>query len=669
MPTDSTTLDPQTPLNSPPPDATEVVASDSSPITEPVTEPTTESADERETRLAKLTLEDFLVSTLLSRGRAIKSAELNAASEGFSLTRAGLREGLEGTQQVVLVDRDWELPLRLRIKSIPRDQRGRSPLETSLKALLLEIGKPLPVPVIVREVALLRGTYPETIRDAVASTLKSGRFAIEVREGTYFPAELILVSDVPPAFVVRANALENDPDWAAVQNIQAPASGTLSERAAKTLELAGRPLTHKLLGYLLWKAAPQEFDARDLARALGDRAQFYGMLGGYVATRNQLQSLRAGLDGWMRGQSGAAADTVDVGALLRQRLAANAIIAPSEDEIAEVESYAAGSQGHAFSLATILTDVLEMEADDERFTAKLQGLNDALRKSPAFLSAGIGRFLLRASVPEHVGQIPEALRPVHLSVADRETNEPLDLEMSDDGLEGDCAEFIHAPVWEDVAEEVEVKLGRRTEEVEAQTRYIVLNHHFRAGTIKLRRMDEEFFAVEGALSRVSIRAHDAESVENLAVWSSRESGLLYGLGDWLHDRAPQSGATLLFERDPQAPLSTPIDLRLGEPDKLMFLDERRIEELETLRESATYLSIFELLQTIMPHHGPGAELPTLWAEVNAVRRTSKRLLCSVLCAYHCYYFKQRGPKQLLWRFDAGKLDQGFKRNKRKFVRR
>jgi hypothetical protein len=44
-------------------------------------------------------------------------------------------------------------------------------------------------------------------------------------------------------------------------------------------------------------------------------------------------------------------------------------------------------------------------------------------------------------------------------------------------------------------------------------------------------------------------------------------------------------------------------------------------------------------------------------------------LCSVLSAYHCFYFKQRGPKQILWRFDEGKLDQGFKRNKRKYVRR
>jgi hypothetical protein len=81
------------------------------------------------------------------------------------------------------------------------------------------------------------------------------------------------------------------------------------------------------------------------------------------------------------------------------------------------------------------------------------------------------------------------------------------------------------------------------------------------------------------------------------------------------------------------------------------------------------MSLFELLQTIMHEHNNGMELPSLWAEVNMVRRTSKRLLVSVLSGYHCFYFKQRGPKQILWRFDADRLDQGFMRNKRKYVRR
>jgi hypothetical protein len=108
---------------------------------------------------------------------------------------------------------------------------------------------------------------------------------------------------------------------------------------------------------------------------------------------------------------------------------------------------------------------------------------------------------------------------------------------------------------------------------------------------------------------------------------------------------------------------------IGGNDTLTTINEDRAEQLERLRDAANYMSLYEVLQNIMSEHHNGMELPTLWAEVNLVRRTSKRLLASVLCGYHCFYFKQRGPKQILWRLDEGKVDQGFKRNKRKYVRR
>jgi hypothetical protein len=247
-----------------------------------------------------------------------------------------------------------------------------------------------------------------------------------------------------------------------------------------------------------------------------------------------------------------------------------------------------------------------------------------------------------------------------------ETDELLDVEMSDDGLEGDAVEFVHAPEREDVNEEVEVKLPRHmVTEIPTSTRYVILSHHHRAGTIKLRRMDEDFFAIEGPLSRLTIIAEDEGETAELGAWASREGGLIYGLGEWFGPRTPQSGGVLEFSRDAGGLLR----LRLGAPDKLTLIEGNRIAELETLRERSAYLSLFDLLQSIMAEHQQGVELPTLWAEVNAVRRTTKRLVCSVLAAYHCFYFKQRGPKQILWRFDAGKLDQGFKRNKRKYVRR
>ena len=411
-------------------------------------------------------------------------------------------------------------------------------------------------------------------------------------------------------------------------------------------------------------------DVRALARVLGDRARFYLFAGGHVTTTDALASLRADVEAWLAEQTGSGAGAVDVAALLRQRVLPAQIVAPTPEQIEEVKGFAANAGGNSFSIGTVLSDVLEVEPDDPSFSPRLQGLNDALRRDVAFLPAGIGRYLLRSAVPESVGQVPERLLPVSLAGFDA-GNEPTDIEMSDEGLEGDCAAFIHDPQREDISEEVEVRLQRRADEAEPEVKMVVFNHHLEAGTLKLRRVDEEFFAVEGAFAKVNLRAHGEgdDRAELLAAWAARDSGLLYGLTDKLATRLPRSGGVLLFSRDPQALVTAPIDLRILEPDEAAFIDDERADALEELRESATYLSLFELLQSIAGAHENGAELTTLWAEVNMVRRTTKRALCSILSAYNCFAFRQRGPHQFLWRFDAGKLDQGFKKNKRKFVRR
>ncbi len=635
------------------------------PEPEPIPE---ETDDERALRLARLAVEDFAVTLLLKNGRAATTAEISSAAEGWTLSKNVLKAALEGSALLHGHEREWELALRERIKSTPRDLRGRSPLDATLKGLLLEIGKPLPLPVLIREAATLRGTYPEYVRDQIASSLAAARWAVEVRDKTYLPADLLLNVGAPSAeLVARANKLSQDPDFPLAWELSGPPSGDLATRAAQVLEAAGRPLSHKMLGFVLWRA-DNTLDARQLARATADRARFYTFSGGRVCTLAMLPALRAGAEETLRaGEGGSVA--VDIAEILRQRLLPAQIIEPSEPQLSEARAFAHNSNGNAFSVGALATDVLEMEADAPDFAARVQGLNDALRKSSEYLPAGIGRYLLRAAVPTDVGQVPARLRPVSLSVRVSADAEPLDVEMSDEGLEGDSADFVHSPEWEDISEEVEVRLPRRTEEVESSTRLVVLNHHWESGTLKLRRKDEDFFAPEGAFSRINLRAHGASGTQALGLWTSRESGLIYGLKDWFWANLPGSGGVLELARDPLAPLSTPIEARVGEPDQAAFADAERLQVLVVLRASATYLSLFELLQTVMSVHENGAPLVKLWAEVNTVRRTTKRALGSILCAYSCYSFKQRGPQQFVWRYDATKLDQGFKKNKKKFVRR
>lgn len=622
-------------------------------------------------RLARLVIEDYVVTSLLRTGKGLRSDELASGNIGFTLSRGAMREGLENSSRVYAADREWQLSLRTRQKDLSREERARQPLETALEALLIEIGKPLPLPVLVRELALQRSVYPETVRDAARNVLRSARRAIEVSDSTWLHASFTLDAGAPSEeLILRENALLDDPDFAELHEQALTISGaSLADRAATVLQAVGRPISQKLLGFLLWRDNSATFDRQALARALADRARFYNFIDGYTTLQSLVPHIHEEVQNWLRQLSGGGVEQVDVAALLRQRVAGADVLAPRPEDIADVKRYAEATDGRPFSVVNIITDIFEMESNDPQFVPAVQGLNDALRRDPEFLSAGIGRYLLREAVPSYVGEVPDELRPIHLSVRDPETDEPRDFEMSDEGLEGDAADFVHDPFWEDVNEEVEARSTRRSTEVPDTSRYIILSHHHLSGTMKLRRIDEEFFALEGPLAPLDIVAQDQNGSEQLTVWASRESGLLYGLGEWYIPRTPESGGVLQFARQASPSGMLRFSVTLGEPDKLTRIEGNRATELEEMRESSAYLSLFELLQGMMGEHQQGMELPMLWAEVNMVRRTTKRLMCSVLSAYHCFYFKQRGPKQILWRYDAGKLDQGFKRNKRKYVRR
>ena len=617
--------------------------------------------------IVQLFLEDFVVTALLRQGRPLKTAELTAAAGDLSLPRAALHEALLDSARLTQHERDWNLAIRTSRSHLAREERDRQPLEAAISELLVSIAKPLPAPVIARELTFLRGAFVHNLKDLVAGVLRTSRWAVETAPDTYIHESFLLnAPSLDEKIVVQANDLDNDPDFDDLSTLELPAaSGEVAADVSAVLQAADRTLTHKQLGFLMSRQNPATFKSAAVAKAIGDRTRFYCFAGGFVAPLEQLPPLRSYVQWWAQEHSGHARANVDVAALLRQR-SATSDVAPRElaaDVMEDLKVMSKRSSGTPVSLAVVMTDLLEIEPDDAQFVPTLQALNDKLRSDPEYLPVGIGKFLLRETVPVHVGQVPAELRPVQISVLDPETNEPRDFEMSDDGLEGDAAEFIHSPQWDDLGEEVEVKMARKTGlgETESTLRMIVLNHHRRAGTLKLRRNDEDFLGVQGAFTRLGIVSEAGESLE---AWVSRDSGLIYGLGEWMRANTPPSGGVLVFAHD-----GTNFRLKADAPDKMTLVEGHREEELEEMREAAKFLSLFELLQNIMREHPNGAELPTLWAEVNIVRRTSKRLMASVLSGYHCFFFKQRGAHQMLWCFDSTKLDQGFKRNKRKFVRR
>ncbi|HEX8463086.1 MAG TPA: hypothetical protein VF627_00580 [Abditibacterium sp.] len=607
-----------------------------------------------------LFLEDFVLTSLLSAGRPLRGGELAQRAEGFVLARQGLREALKSSQRVKLEGRDWDVSWRANRRGLSREERSRQPIEAMIRELLLAVGKPLPIPVIAREVSLMRNQYDPNMKASVAQVLKSARFALEVAPDVWLHQNFVLSTGASSEeLLIRENNLQNDPDFQGLVEYAEVTKTDAAGIARELMEFTGGPLSQKVIGFFVHRAAPKGFSTQKVAAALNDRATFQPLIDGFVMLQSQLGGLRAQVEAFLSEAAGPQLSPAEMQNLLKQRVAPSQVVAPRPDELEHLKQLAQKGDGTPLELASVVLDVLDMEADDPKLVPTLQGLNDALRRDAQWLPAGIGRFLLRESVPAEVSQTPEGLRPVDVGTLDPQTKEPFDFEMTDEGLEGDCAAFVHAPQWEDVGEETEVRFERG--ESPSSTKIVVLNHHLRAGTLKLRRIDEEMFDLSSGLARLSVKTGNNDPI--LTAWASRDTGLIHGLGDWNEENLPPSGGQLKIER-----AGGEYVVSIETPHAATYLTERRVEELEALREAARYLSLYEILRRVLGAHSAGMELAAIWAEVNVVRRTSKRLMASVLSAYSGFSFKQRGQNQILWSYDAAR-DEGVKRAKRKFVLR
>ena len=530
-----------------------------------------------------------------------------------------------------------------------------------MREFLEMVGKPLPVPVIAREVAFMRNA-PEDVKDAVATILKTARYALEVSPGVYLHEKFALLIGAPREEVlIRENHLDADADFQGLIEFAQIESKDPANIARELMDFTGGPLSQKVIGFFVARVEGKAFSPRKLASVLNDRTQFQPMLGGFVALQDGLPALKEAAQEFLV-EVGGEAEIVDPELLLRQRVAAKDVILPSDAELESLRTLGKNAQGEPIHTARVALEAWDIEPDDPTLVARIQGLGEALRRDTRnWMPFGLGRFLLLDSVPLAVREIPALLKPASTTVFNRVTGENFDLELDDEGLDADGAAFVHSPEWDDIGEESEVNGESKSGFV---ARIPVLNHHYEAGTLRIRRMDEGVWDLKAPYSLLQFHLRDEDGEAPLEVWASRENGLVSGdsLRAWFEENLGPSGGVAKLEREGEQ-----LFLSREPFDGRVFLPERRVEELEILRHGAAFLSLFEVLVKVMGDSKSGSELPLLWAQINCVRRTSKRLLASVLSAYNPFAARQRGADSWVWTLEPGK-DADFKKGKKRFVR-
>ncbi len=620
---------------------------------------------EEEFSPALLFLEDFVVTALLSAGRPLKNGELAQKAEagGWTLNRPALRQALAASKRLHNENREWEGAWRLQRRALPREERLRVPVEALVREFLEMVGKPLPVPVIAREVAAMRNAPDSNLKDAVATILQTAPYALKVGQGAFLHENFALKTGAPREEVtIRENRLHLDADFQGLIEFAQVEAKDAAGIARELMEFTGGPLSQRVIGFFVARAQGRAFSPAKLAEVLNDRAQFQPLLGGFVSLQEALPALRDSAVEFL-SEVGGEAEAVDPEALLRLRVAPKDVVFPSEEALETLKEVGRNAQGEPIHTAKVVLDVWDVEPDEPTLVAQVQGLNEALRRDTQnWMPFGLGRFLLLDSVPASAREVPPRLKPATATGKNRITNELFDLEMDDAGLDGDGAAFVHSPEWDDIGEEGEVEGAR----LGALTAHVpILNHHYETGTLRIRAMDAAVWELKAPFSRLTLhqRTDDAGELP-FEVWVSRENGLASGeeLRGWFMENLGPSGGVAKIERE-----GDKLWIARDPFDPRVFLTENRVEDLEDLRAGAAFLSLTELLVKILGDSKTGLELPLLWAHANIVRRTSKRLLASVLSLYAPFTVKQRGQNAWVWTLDPTK-DTEFKKGKRRFVR-
>ncbi len=263
-------------------------------------------------------------------------------------------------------------------------------------------------------------------------------------------------------------------------------------------------------------------------------------------------------------------------------------------------------------------------------------------------------------MPKHTDKVPPALLPLPVTVGEDET----DAELDDEGLEPVLVSWVHDPRYEDFGEEQEIDISPEQQPTD-ELRYVLLFDHWKTGTLKVRVSDRRFYPSESDL--VCATFVDKETGKSHPVWLSYTTSLVYGLENWYAARKLIPGAVFVL-----TPGAVPDEFNVSftdDMDPLVTLTEERLKELTKVkRESAKEnWTVFKIMERLASDHKKGMPFMTVWAEVNVVRRTIRRVVASNLSSYHCFY--QRPPGSDVWVFDERKITQGRKKTKRKYLRR
>lgn len=523
------------------------------------------------------------------------------------------------------------------------------PLSEVIRLILQSFGAPISVQTLIDEVARVQHSDAESVEPKVSRLLDKEEIFVVLSDGrvgllsTGFVAKDQVLS--------RALALNNvsQEQFEAAAAKLADVDFTSDDWAKKAL--AHAPITLKEIGAVAYSKLNSD-DPRSVL-VYSDKEIFRALC--------EVPGYEFNQDGTFLSQSDAKS-LIATALKLAQKLTPTIDVddaAPIELKKEDISKLVAKITGSEASVTAIkmLEEFFEITPGTKTFPDDLINISSALRAENAVQWVGGDRFRKANDYPEYIREIPEAFQFVPSGHLDEE-GEEIDVELTDDGLNSSLRKLLQHPLALDVLDE-DIQPAFKTQP--EQIRLVLKSIHRELGTFPLAQIPTGWLDPEPTIQE-AIFVDPAG--RELQVWVNQEARLMYGLIDWWLDQPIESGAVFTLTKTTQPNVFE--FAYLDQPDPVVYISSQRMEELRTLGAESEGKSTLQLLIDTMSHWPKGADYLTVLAEINVARRTSRRLVASLLSSYQCFYQRSGSP---VWHFDSKKVELGFDKSKRKFVKK
>ncbi len=596
-----------------------------------------------EEQFARSYVDRLILEKLTIMESAVKLGELadKLSNEGIGL--ATVRSLLASNpERFAYHERRWIPAARL-------SGSGR-PFAQAMEVVIDAYNGPMPVELVVQEMCRIRRADESTVRPLVERLATNDSSFVIAND---------LISLTKWGFVATDENFDralatNGVNAAEVEEVFNKLGSDFDFRAPDAVEKAVKataPVNLKVLGAAFWKGMNSD-DPRSIL--IFNTRDFY------------TQAIR--VDGYIYAPDGKiypAADAkkwVNIAVKLADRLAPQVDVddaAPIEIKPDDAKLMAAKIAAAAGSVTAtkLLEENYEITPSNKTFPDDMANLMAALKSSNNIVWVGGDRFQKLGMEPDFINEVPEPFQFVETTQVD-ENGDLIDVELTDDGLSSSLRKLLSHPLATDVLDEDILPAPKNMPE---QLRLVLKSIHRELGTFPLAQIPTGWLDQE---PKIQEAIFVDPSGRELQVWINTEARLMYNLFDWWFEQPVESGAVFTLTKTSKPNV---FDFEwMDQPDPIVYISSQRIEELRELGTRAEGMTTLEILQEVMGHWPKGADYLTILAEVNVVRRSSRRLVASLLSSYQCFYQRSGSP---VWHFDAKKVELGFDKTKRKFVKK